>query len=177
MADRYGGPAALGGLLLGGLISAGMALPAAAQDVRVTDIKAALFLEHSGKLSDDILSRQGARLVDLPLGTGEFGEPGNLLVFTVTLAGAKNTQPKFAAAIVNIAITGRTGQKRVEKRALEGFVFGESGTLVRPVVIENITCSKVEIEVKTQRSARKAQLAFTCNEPKPEPKPAAAPRR
>lgn len=170
MVGKFYAPAVLAATISGGLM-----VPASAQDVRVTDIKASLFLEHTGRLSDDILSRQGAKLIDLPLGTGEFGEPANLLVFTVTLAGAKNTQPKFAAAIVNIAITGRTGQKRVEKRALEGFVFGESGTLTRPVVIENITCSKVEIEVKTQRSAKKADLAFTCNEPKPEPKPASAP--
>jgi hypothetical protein len=148
------------------------AAPAMAQDVRVTDITAHLYLEHSGRLSENLLARQGARLVDVPLGTGEFGEPANLLVFNVTLTGAKNTQPKYAAAIVNLTITGRTGQRRVEKRALEGFVFGEAGSLNRPVVVENITCSKVEIEVKTQRSSRKADLAFTCNDPKPETPPA-----
>jgi hypothetical protein len=148
-----------------------MAGQASAQDVRVGDITAHLFLETSGRLSDDVLGRRGANLTDIPLGKGEFGEPANALVFRIPLSGAKNTQPRFAAAIVNITITGRTGQKRLEKRALEGFIFGESGTLNRAVMVENVTCSKVEIEVKTQRSTKRADVEFKCNDPAPEARP------
>jgi hypothetical protein len=140
--------------------------PATAQEIRIGDIRAHFYLESSGKLSDDVLSQKGAKLVNLPRGEGVFSEPVNTVVFNVTLFGAKNTQPKHATAMVNITTTNRTGQRKTETRPLLGFVFGEDGRVNRPIVLENITCSKVEIEVKARGASRKANLDFECNDPK-----------
>ncbi len=140
--------------------------PAAAQDVRIGDIRAHFYLETSGKLSDDVLAQRNPKLVNLPRGEGVFSEPVNTVVFNVTLLGAKNTQPKHATALVNITTTNRTGQRRTETRPLLGFVFGEDGRVNRPIVLENITCSKVEIEVKARATVKKANLDFECNDPK-----------
>jgi hypothetical protein len=142
------------------------ATPAVAQDVRLGDVRAHLYLERSGKLSDDLLAQKNAKLADLPRGEGVFGEPANTLILNVTLLGAPNTQPKHATALVNITTTNRTGQRRTETRPLMGFVFGEDGKLNRPIVLENVTCSKVEIEVKSRGAAKRAELPFTCTEPK-----------
>ncbi len=156
---RY--PILLAFAAFGGLLS-----PVMAQDVRIGDIRAHFYLESSGKLSDDVLAQRNPKLVNLPRGEGVFNEPVNTIVFSVTLLGAKNTQPKHANALVNVTTTNRTGQRRTETRPLLGFVFGEDGRVNRPVVLENITCSKVEIEVKVRGTSRKATLDFECNDPK-----------
>lgn len=160
-----GVPAVLSGVL-GALVLLGSGVTVAAQDIRVGDITAHVFLERSGRLSDDLLTQRQAKFADLPRGEGPYGEPANTVIFVVTLQGAKNTQPKFAAAIVNITVRNRLGQVRTERRALEGFVFGEDGTLKRPIVLENATCSGLQVEVKTQRFTRNAKVDFTCTEPK-----------
>jgi hypothetical protein len=148
-------------------ISLGMLAHAAhAQDVRIGDIRAHFYLETSGKLSDDVLAQSNPKLMNLPRGEGVFNEPVNTIVFNVTLLGAKNTQPRNATALVNITTTNRTGQKKTETRPLMGFVFGADGRLNRPIVLENITCSKVEIEVKSRSTVKKASLDFECVDPK-----------
>lgn len=139
---------------------------AEAQEVRLGDLRAHLYLERSGKLSDDLLGMKAPSLKDLPRGEGVFGEPANTVVLNVTLLGAPNTQPKHATALVNITTTNRTGQRRTETRPLMGFVFGEDGRLNRPIVLDNITCARVEIEVKSRAATKRAALEFTCTEPK-----------
>jgi hypothetical protein len=159
--------------ILGGVSLAGTSTAASAQDIRIGDIKAYLYLESSGKLSDDILSMKSPKLMNLPRGEGLFNEPINTVIFNVGLLGAKNTQPKFATAQVNITTTNRTGQRKTEVRPILGMVFGEEGKLNRPIVLENITCSKVEIEVKTKGLSKRSSLEFECTEPKTaEAKPA-----
>lgn len=139
---------------------------ASAQDLRLGDLSARLYLEASGKLSDDLLKLKDPKLADLPRGEGIFGEPANTVIFNITLLGAKNTQPKHASAIATIVTTNRTGQRRTETRPLLGFVFNSDGVLNRPIIVENVTCSKVEVEVKARGASRRAQLDFTCTEPK-----------
>jgi hypothetical protein len=150
-----------------GLSASGLcATSTSAQEVRLGEVRAHLYLERSGRLSDDILKLRDARLADLPRGEGVFGEPANTVILNIELIGAPNSQPKHATALVNITTTNRTGQRRTETRPLMGFVFGQDGRLNRPVVLENITCSKVEIEVKVRSAARRALLDFACSEPK-----------
>jgi hypothetical protein len=163
-----------------GLVAAALMCGAAsAQEVRLGDLRAHLYLERSGKLSDDLLIAKSPNLKDLPRGEGVFGEPANTLVLNVQLLGAPNTQPKHASAMVNIVTTNRAGQRKTETRPLLGFVFGEDGKLNRPIVLDNITCSKVEIEVKSRAAAKRATLDFACTEPKTAeaPTPATSIRR
>jgi hypothetical protein len=154
------------GILIAGAALAASCNVAAAQEVRLGDLSARLYLEGSGKLSDDLLKMKDAKLTDLPRGEGVFGEPANTVVFNVSLLGAKNTQPKHANAIATIVTTNRTGQRKTETRPLLGFVFNNEGALNRPIIVENVTCSKVEIEVKSRGASKRAQLDFTCTEPK-----------
>jgi hypothetical protein len=155
-----------GVFIISGAVLLMTSVNAFAQDVRVGDIRAHFYLESSGKLSEDVLAQSNPRLMNLPRGEGVFNEPVNTVVFNITLMGAKNTQPKNATALVNITTTNRTGQKKTETRPLMGFVFGADGRLNRPIVLENITCSKVEIEVKSRSTVKKASLDFECVDPK-----------
>jgi hypothetical protein len=155
--------------MLLGLAAAGLVFglsPAMAQDIRLGDLRAHLYLERSGKLSEDILVMKEPKLLNLPRGEGVFNEPANTVVLSVGLLGARNTQPKHATALVNITTTNRTGQRRTETRPLMGFVFGDDGKLNRPIVLDNVTCAKVEIEVKAKGSTKRAELDFSCTEPK-----------
>jgi hypothetical protein len=141
-------------------------ISAVAQELKLGDVRAHLYLESSGRLSDDITTIKGAKLTNLPRGEGVFGEPVNTVVINIGLQGAKNSQPKFASAMVNITTTNRTGQKKTETRPLMGLVFGEEGRVNRAIVLENITCSKVEIEVKTRGTSKRVNLDFECTDPK-----------
>jgi hypothetical protein len=140
--------------------------PVLSQEIKLGDVRAHLYLEGSGKLSDDVLTLKDAKLTNLPRGEGVFGEPANTVVFNVSLIGAKNSQPKFASAMVNITTTNRTGQKKTETRPLLGLVFNTEGRVNRAIVLENVTCSKVEIEVKTRGTSKRASLDFECTDPK-----------
>jgi hypothetical protein len=156
-----------------------MASAASAQEIRLGDVKAQLWLEGSGRLSEDVLSMSNPKLANLPRGEGVFGEPANTVVITVQFLGAKNTQPKHASANVNVITLNRTGQRRMEARPQLGFVFGESGTVSRAIILENITCSKVEVEVKVRSQVKRAKLDFACSDPAPEAvaTPATQPKR
>ncbi|MFM9975688.1 MAG: hypothetical protein ACKVON_14070 [Beijerinckiaceae bacterium] len=143
-----------------------LATPVLAQDIRLGDVRAHLYLESSGKLSEDVLSMKSPSLLNLPRGEGVFSEPVNTVIFNVSLMGAKNTQPKFATALVNITTTNRTGQRKTETRPILGMVFGDDGKVNRAIVLDNVTCSKVEIEVKAKSLSKKAKLDFECTEPK-----------
>jgi hypothetical protein len=148
------------------LLPLGLVAQASAQDIRIGDLRAHFYLESSGRLSDDVLAMKSPKLVNLPRGEGVFNEPVNTVILNVGLLGQKNTQPKFAAALVNVTTTNRTGQRKTEVKPILGMVFGEEGKLNRAIVLENITCSKVEIEVKSKGLSKKASLAFECNDPK-----------
>jgi hypothetical protein len=153
-------------------VSAGLA---EAQEVRLGELKAQFYLESTGRLSEDVLTRDNLKLINLPRGEGEFKEPINTVILTIGLLGQKNTQPKFASGIVNITTVNRTGQRKTEARPLLGFVFGEDGKVHRAIVLENVTCSKVEVEVKLRGASKRASLPFQCNDPKEDaPKPAPA---
>lgn len=140
--------------------------PAAAQDIRIGDLRAHLYLERSGKLSDDLLAMKSPVLNNVPMGEGVFNEPANTVILNVGLIGAPNTQPKHASAMVNITTTNRTGQRRTETRPMMGFVFGQDGKVNRPIALDNITCAKVEVEVKARGASKRATLDFSCTEPK-----------
>jgi hypothetical protein len=161
------------------LACAGLTNAAVAQEIKLGDIKAQFWLEGSGRLSDDVLAMSNPKLVNLPRAEGVFGEPVNTVVISIPFLGAKNTQPKHASANVNIITINRTGQRRMEARPQLGFVFGESGIASRAIILENITCSKVEVEVKTRSQTKRAKLDFTCMDPAPEiaAAPAQQPKR
>jgi hypothetical protein len=145
-----------------------MASVASAQEIRLGEVKAQLWLEGSGRLSEDVLVMAKPNLANLPRGEGVFAEPVNTVVVTVQFLGAKNTQPKHASANVNVITLNRTGQRRMEARPQLGFVFGESGSVSRAILLENVTCSQVEVEVKLRSQVKRAKLDFSCTDPAPE---------
>src|ERR1700721_4424032 len=81
---------------------------AGAAQLKITDVKAYAFLEHAGKLSDDLVS-SGESLVDAPKGGALGGDTATGLVIDFTFEGDKNASPKYATAAVDLTKPGRSG--------------------------------------------------------------------
>ena len=88
-AMRIAVAAALGLALSGGAYAA---------ELKIVDVKAYAFLEHAGKLSEDLIG--GESLVDAPKGGAPGGDTATGLFLDFTFAGDKNAAPKYATATV-----------------------------------------------------------------------------
>ena len=137
------------------------AQPAMAAELKITDIKAYLYLEHAGKLSSDIVG--GPPLENLAKGGGPDHDPATAILFDLTFAGDKNASPKYATATVDVTQSGRTGQI-VTHKAFTNFVFGADGIQHKVFLIENGTCMPIVVDVRANRTAKNVKLDFQCTE-------------
>lgn len=135
--------------------------------VAIDEIRAQLFLERSGKLSENLVGSKKA-LFNTVIGEGDAGEPADAVLVTLTFSGAKNTKSsdKIARDLASITVKqqAKTGEKILLKRAYGGFLFGEAGRIHKAFLLDNATCAPLEIEVKVGRSRKEAKLDFACGE-------------
>ena len=137
--------------------------------ISLTDVKAQLFLERSGKLSDNIA---GAKKTfhNTVLGEGDAGEPADAILITLTFQGDKNTRgsDKLARDMAQVKVTQQSkgGTKMLLNRVYGGFVFGENGLSHKAFIIDNATCAPLEIEAKIGKTRKTAKLDFSCDLPK-----------
>ena len=153
--------------LLGGLALAVPAAGPALAQVAVAEIRAQIFLERSGRLSDNLIGANKA-LHNTVIGEGDAGEPAEAVLVTLVFTGAKNAKSsdKIARDLASVTVKqkAKTGEKILLRRAYGGFLFGESGRIHKAFMLDNATCAPLEIEVKVGRSARTAKLDLTCGE-------------
>ena len=152
-AMRIAVAAALGLALSGGAYAA---------ELKVVDVKAYAFLEHAGKLSEDLIG--GESLVDAPKGGAPGGDTATGIFLDFTFAGDKNAAPKYATATVELTQTGRAGQKILTHKAFTNFIFGSDGVEHKAVFLEGATCMPLTIEVRAGKTRKSAKLDFTCGE-------------
>lgn len=148
------------------LCTAAFCLPARAQVV-IDEIRAQLFLERSGKLSENLVGSKKA-LFNTAAGEGDAGEPADAILVTLAFTGAKNTKSsdKIARDLASVTVRqqAKTGEKILLKRVYGGFLFGESGRIHKAFLLDNATCAPLDIEVKVGRSRKEAKLDFACGE-------------
>ena len=135
---------------------------AEAAQLKIVDVKAYAFLEHAGKLSDDLVSG-GQSLVDAPKGGALGGDTATGLLIDFTFEGDKNASPKYATATVDVTQSGRTGQI-VTHKAFTNFVFGADGIQHKVFLIENGTCMPIVVDVRANKTAKNVKLDFQCKE-------------
>jgi hypothetical protein len=142
-----------------------LALAGAAQaaDLKIIDVKAYAFLEHAGKLSDDLLSIDQS-VVDAPRGGALGGDTATGLLLDFTFEGDKNASPKYATAVVDLTQTGHSGQQVVTHKAFTNFMFGSDGFEHKVVFLENATCMPLAIQVHAGKTQKAARLDFSCTE-------------
>src|SRR6202020_1437642 len=136
---------------------------AQAAQLKIVDVKAYAFLEHAGKLSDDLVSG-GQSLVDAPKGGALGGDTATGLLIDFTFEGDKNASPKYATAIVDLTQTGRSGQPVVTHRAFTNFIFGPDGLEHKAVFLDAATCMPLAIQVHAGKTEKTARIDFQCTE-------------
>jgi hypothetical protein len=140
---------------------------AQAADLKIVDVKAYAFLEHAGKLSDDLVS-SGEGLIDAPKVGAPGGDTATGLLLDFTFEGDKNGSPKYATAVVDLKQTGRSGQQVVTHKAFTNFIFGPDGIEHKAVFLEAATCMPLAIEVHAGKTQKVAKIDFQCTETRAE---------
>jgi hypothetical protein len=143
--------------------SLALAGTAQAADLKIIDVKAYAFLEHAGKLSDDLLTIDQS-VVDAPRGGALGGDTATGLLLDFTFEGDKNASPKYATAVVDLTQTGHSGQQVVTHKAFTNFMFGSDGLEHKVVFLENATCMPLAIQVHAGKTQKAARLDFSCTE-------------
>ncbi|MGL4727235.1 MAG: hypothetical protein ACRCWO_00625 [Bosea sp. (in: a-proteobacteria)] len=148
------------------LAFAAVATPANAQ-VAVEDIRIQLFLERSGKLSDNIVGAK-KNFHNTVIGEGDAGEPAESVLVTLLITGPKNAKSsdKIARDLASVTVTqqSKQGPKVLLRRAYGGFLFGEDGKAHKAFMLDNATCAPLEVDVKLGRSRKTAKVDFKCGE-------------
>jgi hypothetical protein len=154
---------ALGVGVAGAVVSFALVGGAEAAQLKIVDVKAYAFLEHAGKLSDDLVG-SGESVVDAPKGGALGGDTATGLLIDFTFEGDKNASPKYATAIVDLTQTGRSGQPIVTHRAFTNFIFGPDGIEHKAVFLEAATCMPLAIQVHAGKTEKTARIDFQCTE-------------
>jgi hypothetical protein len=154
---------ALGVSVAAAVVSFALVGGAEATQLRIVDVKAYAFLEHAGKLSDDLVG-SGESVVDAPKGGALGGDTATGLLIDFTFEGDKNASPKYATAVVDLTQTGRSGQPIITHRAFTNFIFGPDGTEHKAVFLEAATCMPLAIQVHAGKTEKTAKIDFHCTE-------------
>ena len=143
-------------------VSIASAACAQAAELKIVDIKAYAFLEHAGKLSDDLIG--GDTLVDAPKGGAPGGDTATGVLLDFTFEGDKDAAPKYATATVDLTQTGHAGQQVVTHRAFTHFIFGADGVEHKAIYLDSATCMPLSISVHAGKTEKSATLDFSCTE-------------
>lgn len=131
-------------------------------EVKIVDVKAYLFLERAGRLSEDVVG--APTFENLPTGGGPNHETATGILVDLTFSGDRNSAPKYAAATVDIVQSGRAGQQIVTHKAFANFIFGPDGVEHKALFLEGATCTPLAIDVRAGKSEKSAKLDFHCKE-------------
>lgn len=136
-------------------------------NIVIQDIKIQLFLEKSGKLSENLVGSKKS-LFNTPIGAGDAGEPAESVFVTLVFQGPKNGKgsDKLARDLAAVKVTqfGKGAPKILLNRPYGGMLFGEDGLNHKAFVIDNATCAPLEIEARVGRSRKTARVDFKCGE-------------
>jgi hypothetical protein len=135
------------------------ARPVTAAELKITDIKAFFYLEHSGKFSDNIVGAEPFE--NVAKGGGPDHDPATAILFDLTFTGDKNASPKYATATVDVTQSGRSGQI-ITHKAFTNFIFGADGLQHKVFLVENATCMPIVVDVRANRTAKNVKLDFVC---------------
>lgn len=133
-----------------------------AAELKIVDIKAYAFLEHAGKLSDDLIG--GPALVDAPKGGAPGGDTATGLLIDFTFAGDKDFAPKYATATIDLTQTAHDGRQVLTHKAFTHFIFDADGTEHKALWLDQATCMPLSIAVRAGKTEKTVTLDFSCTE-------------
>ena len=143
------------GTILGLLVS--FIAPAVAQPAQVESIRVHLFKENTGTLSDDIVTNNPG-LWNVIIGDNQ----ANSFLVSIVISGKPDSYDKNGAVVVSVFDDDT--KRRVVKRSFRGFLFGKSGRTYKPILVDNLTCSRVRIVARSQAGEKSETVTFKCGE-------------
>jgi hypothetical protein len=151
------------GAIFGAALVVGLlAGPAAAQAVRVDEIRAHLFYNRSGTLSDDILKTKPA-LFNITVGAGDgLKETAESVLIVIALKGPPSGFDQ--SETITVTITDEKAKKKVVERKFNGFLFDDKGRLVKPIFLENKVCAPLRVVAKGRGGEKAVTIPFMCGE-------------
>ena len=153
-------------VLAAALLAASVA-QAECADLKIVDIKAYVFLERAGHLSDDLVG--GEPLVNTPRGGALGGDTATAVMVDLIFEGDKkapdankSAPSKPAIATVDLTQTNFAGQRIVTHKVFDDLDFGY-GTDHKVVFLEGATCMPLVVDVHAGKSSKTARLGFKCD--------------
>jgi hypothetical protein len=134
-----------------------LASPAAAQQSRVESIRMHLFREGTGTLSDDIVANNPG-LWNVIIGE----QQANSFLVSVVVSGKPQSYDRDGTLTVTVYDDER--KKRVVQRRFRGFLFGKDGRTYKPLLVDDLTCTRVRIVARTRGGAKSETVTFKCGE-------------
>jgi hypothetical protein len=134
-----------------------LTVSAAAQPVQVESIRAQLFKEASGTLSEDIIAA-GAGLWNAIIGDYQ----ANSVLISVVVSGKPDSYDTKGTVLVTI-IDDET-RKRITQRRFTGLLFGNDGRVTKPILVDDHNCSRMRIVARTPTGVKTAIIGFKCGE-------------
>ena len=136
-------------------------------DLKIVDIKAYVFLERAGRLSDDLVG--GEPLVNTPRGGALGGDTATAVMVDLVFEGdkkapdaGKSAPPRPAIATVDLTQTNFAGQRIVTHKVFDDLDFG-AGIDHKVVFLEGATCMPLVVDVHAGKSSKTARLGFKCD--------------
>jgi hypothetical protein len=136
---------------------------ATAQTATIEDVRAQLFYEYSGALSDDLTKRKDLALWNTMIGEGDGKQPANSFLVSVAVKGQPETFDKAAA--LTITVTEDKRKRKIAEKAFSGILFGPEGKVVKAIFVMDQVCVPLTITAKLKSGASKSvSLPFKCGE-------------
>lgn len=132
---------------------------AAQAQVVIDEIRAQLFLEHSGRLSENIVGTDRG-FFNVVIG-GSIDEPASSVLVTLAFSALRKSS---SPARVTVRQKTKAGERLLFRRDYAGFLLGEDGRAYKTFLLENATCLPLVISVRAGRSSKTATLNFHCGE-------------
>jgi len=144
-------------------LGSGPALAAPDDGVRISAVRAHLYYQHTGALSEDLIAREhhfnGWNTV---IGEGDAKEPAeNLLVVAMLV----NPGPEaYLAEKLTIRVTDEMDGE-VQERVFDGLLLGEKSSLHLPMWLNDSTClGPIKVTATFRKQAVSAPLQLMCGE-------------
>jgi hypothetical protein len=132
-------------------------LPAAAQQAQVESIRVQLYKENTGTLSDDIITNNPG-LWNVIIGENQ----ANSFLITFVISGKPDSYDRDGTVVVSVF--DDDVKKRVMQRRFRGFLFGKEGRTFKPLMVDNLTCSRVRIVARSRAGEKSETVTFRCGE-------------
>jgi hypothetical protein len=128
-------------------------------DFRVTDIKAQLLYERSGKLSVDLTGTPDFAIWNTVIGEGSAEEPADDVLVSAVISGPEERNLTVPLTLTALDAKGKVLASRTMTRILAGKVY------VRSILLKDVGCAGlIRLEARLGASVRREKIEMDCGE-------------